>query len=961
MRNQFRTTTVARGAAGASLGAALLLAAAGSWGAGAGAARPLAPVVRGQRPFTETLGQIARRDQQIRAQNRVLLGGRTVLKAPIEPEFGEDELLVGKDDPNSAAPSPPSRRPQAPQRAGVSFDGIDLDQLPGVNGGFAFIPPDTQGAVGPNHFVEATNGGVAVFSKTGVRQSLVSLDAFFTVMVDGVTHPVNGTFDPRVRYDRRSGRWFACTLDNGGGPNNSVLLAVSRTNDPTGTWDRYAITLGDASHWADYPSLGIDANGVYLGVNMFTTGSNSFTGTRIAAVAMAPLLGVNPTLNAFASGSATLMFTPQAADNLDPMGAGDPAWFVGTGINGGLVANAVRYQTMTWSNGTPSLSGPTDVSIQSFANPVPVPASGSSVPVDGGDTRLQMAVIRGGHLWTCRTVGVNSTGSSSGTDRCGVSWLDLRLTGTSAVLNQEGRVWDPAGSGFRHYFYPSIMPSGQGHVALGFSGAKNSEFVGTFTCGRLAGDPAGSMGAPVLLRAGDASYTLTFGGPRNRWGDYSCTSLDPNDDQTLWTIQEYAGTLGGFGTGRWVTRISQLLAPAPTLNNPGAIGVAGAAGVSFALTGTGFFDPGAGFPKRPTVTVSGGGISNAAVSAVTPTGALVTLDVDAAAAEGARDITFTNPDGQSVTVAGGLTIQGSDAIGLSADRYTAAEAAGSAQVTIRRALTSGEASVDFATSDGSAGSGADYTTTTGTRSLADGVAQAAVSVPVADDAAIEADETFTFTLSNPVGTSLGSPSSATVTITDDRAKPAPSGLAVTGTTTTSASLQWTDNCSNETGFEIQFSTDGGATWSAPPAVDASAGTGGTVSATVPGLKPKTSYTFRVRAVAGVIASDFGATAAGKTKTKPAAPTNLKVKVTSTTSARLTWTDNANNEEGFKLEISTDGGRTFPKVVSVPAHAGKGTVSANRKKLKHGKKHTFRVRAFLGEEFSAYSNKVSAKP
>src|SRR5438045_4964819 len=49
---------------------------------------------------------------------------------------------------------------------GLNFNGTNLSQLPALNAGFQFIPPDTQGAIGPNHFTEFTNGTFATYNKS---------------------------------------------------------------------------------------------------------------------------------------------------------------------------------------------------------------------------------------------------------------------------------------------------------------------------------------------------------------------------------------------------------------------------------------------------------------------------------------------------------------------------------------------------------------------------------------------------------------------------------------------------------------------------------------------------------------------------------------------------------------------------------------------------------------------------
>src|SRR5262249_38760324 len=150
------------------------------------------------------------------------------------------------------------------------------------------------------------------------------------------------------------------------------------------------------------------------------------------------------------------------------------------------------------------------------------------------------------------------------------------------------------GASPRFYYYPTININGQGHATIAFSGSKSTEFVGAYVAQRLNTDAPNTMGAISTMKAGGASYTLNDPGGKNRWGDYTFTSVDPNDDQSIWTLQEYA-----LGTAnRWGTWWKQAMAPAPTLNNPNGTGSVGMNGAALNLTGTGFWDPGAGFPNR---------------------------------------------------------------------------------------------------------------------------------------------------------------------------------------------------------------------------------------------------------------------------------------------------------------------------------------------------------------------------
>ncbi|MFL6336657.1 MAG: Calx-beta domain-containing protein [Pyrinomonadaceae bacterium] len=116
---------------------------------------------------------------------------------------------------------------------------------------------------------------------------------------------------------------------------------------------------------------------------------------------------------------------------------------------------------------------------------------------------------------------------------------------------------------------------------------------------------------------------------------------------------------------------------------------------------------------------------------------------------------------------------------FSAASYTAAESAGNAAITVTRTGGSaGAVSVTFATADGTAAAGADYTAVSNfTVTFADGDASPkTINVPIADDLLDEPDETVNLTLSNPTGGAslVGSPATATLTISDNDTLPPPS-------------------------------------------------------------------------------------------------------------------------------------------------------------------------------------------
>ncbi|HWH68357.1 MAG TPA: hypothetical protein VNT26_03190, partial [Candidatus Sulfotelmatobacter sp.] len=200
----------------------------------------------------------------------------------------------------------------------------------------------------------------------------------------------------------------------------------------------------------------------------------------------------------------------------------------------------------------------------------------------------------------------------------------------------------------------------QGHVALGFSVAGANEFINAGTASRLANDPLGALRVPTLYTASSTAYNPAGdpGGSRGRrWGDYSFTSLDPGDDMTMWTIQEFCSATDTYGV-----RVVKLPAPPPATPvscSPASLSV-GVTNIDLVLTGasngdTGFFDPGLGFSNRLAAAISGNGdVTINRLTYTDPTHLTLNLSVSSAAAGGARTITVTNPDGQSAASATGI-------------------------------------------------------------------------------------------------------------------------------------------------------------------------------------------------------------------------------------------------------------------------------------------------------------------
>jgi hypothetical protein len=105
---------------------------------------------------------------------------------------------------------------------------------------------------------------------------------------------------------------------------------------------------------------------------------------------------------------------------------------------------------------------------------------------------------------------------------------------------------------------------------------------------------------------------------------------------------------------------------------------------------------------------------------------------------------------------------------FSANSYSINEGQSAATITVNRIGTTSEAvMIQYATSNGTASSGADYVTNSGTLTLNSGETSKTLTIPILDDSVFEGAETVNLTLSNPSGVTLGQPNSAVLTIEDN--------------------------------------------------------------------------------------------------------------------------------------------------------------------------------------------------
>jgi hypothetical protein len=443
--------------------------------------------------------------------------------------------------------------------------------------GFRVNPPDPNGEVGPNHYVEMINLVFGVYDKTG---NLLLGPVDTGTLWSGFEIPdcTDPSGDPVVLYDQFTDRWILTQFTTAG-PEYWDCVAVSTTGDPTGSYYRYAFSTG--LNFPDYPKYGNWTDSYVITTREF--GPTVEYGIGVYALEKNRMVNGEPAraVSFFLDGNDPDIL-PLVGDGLLPAdidGKQKPMTdatipIVGTQDDGGgygatFDALNIWDLSVKWRS-TPiaSLSLASQLPTAAFDSIFPcAPTARDCLPQPGiTDPAQYLDILSYRQRPTFRLAYRNLKGhealvTSQSVEAlpgvAGERWYEIRRTGAAYSLYQQGTYAPNDGV---HRWMGSIAQDKKGNMGLGYSVVNGTTvFPGIRYTGRLAGDPLGQMtqGEGTIVNGSGVQTTTN-----SRWGDYTDMTVDPVNDCTFWYVNEYYTAAGQASSpAGWQTRIASFKLP----------------------------------------------------------------------------------------------------------------------------------------------------------------------------------------------------------------------------------------------------------------------------------------------------------------------------------------------------------------------------------------------------------------
>ena len=399
-----------------------------------------------------------------------------------------------------------------PTVALTSYNGLNFGQTAAIQAftiGGAAVPPDPQGAVGPYSYVEAVNLSVAIFSPrtSGINPITDALDDFFNAqgnLPDPNPNDLGGNFftDPQVVFDNQTQRFLVGAMEADPGPEFG--------SDFTGNDSYfYQVNTTEAGEFSDFPgNLGYSGGALVVTFNEFNTATlSNVDHVLVTAISISDLTNgvAQADLHVYQTDVQGASLRPTTMH--DSTSASDPMWLIQEhpgpgGLGDGRHIDVVKM-TNVLSHSPNFATTILAVNPYSDVSDTPPLQPDGTVVTPEIDSRILKVAEQNNLLVATHSVSVSPTEDDA-------RWYVIDVSSGTPVLRDQG---DVSGGDNTYITYPAIDINPAGDIGLAYmqSGTDSAtDFLSMYVTGRTPTDPAGTLQAPVRVKAGIAlSYCLS--------------------------------------------------------------------------------------------------------------------------------------------------------------------------------------------------------------------------------------------------------------------------------------------------------------------------------------------------------------------------------------------------------------------------------------------------------------------
>jgi hypothetical protein len=409
-------------------------------------------------------------------------------------------------------------------------------------------PPHNGLAVGPNNIVMVEGSRIEWTNLAGGSPTLQSTYDFFSSL-----SPTGGLYDQRCVYDPINQRYIVIMEYGASGGISAIDIAVSKDSNPNDGWYfaslNTSLTINGQLTASDRPMLSVD------GTNLYITASQGSAGTECWVIGDT----AGPGGGIYNGGTLTVTaneLVPSSQGVLSVVaGNNGKTYYASSYSNGSQIVVALQiYDVATSTFGPISTIGLGKID---QGGSYTAQQLGTSLLLDAGDKRIQNLAYANGFLY-----GVTEE-KPIGSSVPLVHWFKIDISNpNSPTLVAQGDISGASLGSNVATFNASIAVDGAGDVIINFTASGPNMYPGDYYVFQRGSDPPGSFSAPALYQASTGFFNSGNGSSVQPWGNYSSTTVDPNNPNSFWISNEYVAN------NWWQTSVAKVAidtAETPTL------------------------------------------------------------------------------------------------------------------------------------------------------------------------------------------------------------------------------------------------------------------------------------------------------------------------------------------------------------------------------------------------------------